>query len=70
MTRTSTILFPSSNVFLFHVYVYFFSCCKVHDFCTVDLINDKDKCDVGDVKKAQFFMKDFKYNKATNKCCK
>jgi len=35
-----------------------------------DLKNDKDKCDVDDAKRAQFLMKDFKYNKATNKCCK
>lgn len=35
-----------------------------------DLRNDENKCNVGDRKRELFLVKDFKYNKATNKCCK
>ena len=64
ITRTS------SNVSLFHFFVYFFSCCKLHDICIDDFGSDRVKCNFGERKKAEFLMKDFKYNKATNKCCK
>ena len=48
-------------------FTIFFSCCKVHDFCEEALLKDADKCNVN---RGTFFItKDFKYNKATNKCC-
>ena len=70
MIWTWKILSPACNVSLFHFFVYFFSCCKVHDMCIKNFGSDKETCDFGEKEKAEIMMKDFKYNKATNKCCK
>ena len=71
MTWTWGILCPSSAFSLIHFFfaylTIFFSCCKVHDFCEEALLNDADKCKVNGG--TLFVTKDFKYNKATNKCC-
>lgn len=65
-----TILFPTFTFSLFPLFVhltFFFSCCKVHDFCEKALLDDADKCNVN--RGTIFITKDFKYNKVTNKCC-
>lgn len=58
-------LLLSSFIINFDLFV---SCCKVHDFCELDLDEDPKKCNVdGGIR---YKKKKFLYKKDTNKCCK